>query len=680
MAIWHPELRGKLRTGGTKLLGNFGRWGKPSSAGREPPQNSQDNDDGSGKPVIVRYTFGVMNDFEYAKKLLPQNPWIDHVSHPKNKLVTMQGIHDHIRLHGMPYLLIEDFNTTGLVGDAFQFHPDEDVNGVMTDASSQNGVIWFLRATDVSTPRPGRGGSHGMGKLAFPDSSEVCTMFVVTSRDDEQHPRFLSGMSVLENRVRPIKQPDGSYKDAHFGSEMYFCSKCDSPDEWEPIVDNSEIEEFCKHFGIDRPAEKKGTSILIPFPHKTLTPDSIAMSVISNYALPIQQSKVIFEISNKKHPIDANTVREFANELPWHTMKKTVSGNINTAWSTKDRIGEILDLGSALSDPEEDRVVFPIGSFSRGGAPDWSQEGLLPDPKDKQVEICKSALNEGKAIHLVCSDIPVKSKNPDSITNGSFHLIIKKSKEEEDSEAFFYRGQVSLPSNTNRKASVPGFSSLLFVDKEDPLGEMLVTSEGPAHMKWESTIELESDYHWGPSTYRLLIKSVDAIFGVFNKPTGEAEDFLTEIFLGSETRDKKDGFGPTTISSNDYTESSLRVSPRVSEYEHGYVITPLPYEDTKIEPADWIGRKYVFKIGYSKADSTPLIPKNAADSRVIDIRGKYSPIKGVRVDPVFADDGSECPDRFMFTITSPDFEVDVHGLNIKLLAHSVATRYTDGSK
>ena len=292
MSMWWPAIRGTLRTG-AKSMTEFKKIGKPAALGREPPQNSQDNpDEDADMPVLVRYTWGVLHDFEFAKKILPQNPWIDHVGHPKNRrIVTVEGIHRQIQENGMPYLLIEDFNTTGLQGDAFLMHPKEDDEGNYIDGSEENTVIWFLRAIDVSSPTKGRGGSHGMGKLAFPASSKVSTMFVVTSRDDSDAPRFLSGMTLLENRTR---------WDVPYGPEMYYCERC--PDEmtnqhsWIPITDDSEIDEFCSALGIDRPLNKKGTSVMIPFPDDSLTPETIEMSLIANYAVPISQGKVVFEI------------------------------------------------------------------------------------------------------------------------------------------------------------------------------------------------------------------------------------------------------------------------------------------------------------------------------------------------------------------------------------------------
>ena len=290
--MWYPARRGVLRTG-AKAMTEFKKIGKPAALGREPPQNSQDNpDEDTDKPVIVRYTWGVLKDFEFAKKILPQNPWIDHVGHQKNRsIVRVESIHKHIQEYGMPFLLVEDFNTTGLRGDAFQMHPIEDDEGNMDDASEENNVIWFLRAIDVSTPRKGRGGSHGIGKMSFPASSKVSTMFVVTSRDDSEAPRFLSGMTFLENRTR-FGIP--------YGPEMYYCKQCPVEEanqhSWIPITDDSEIEEFCSTLGIERPVGNKGTSVMIPFPDDSLTPEAIEMSLIANYAVPISHGQVVFEI------------------------------------------------------------------------------------------------------------------------------------------------------------------------------------------------------------------------------------------------------------------------------------------------------------------------------------------------------------------------------------------------
>ena len=39
---------------------------------------------------------------------------------------------------------------------------------------------------------------------------------------------------------------------------------------------------------------------MIPFPDDSLTPEAIEMSLIANYAVPISQGKVVFEIKGPK--------------------------------------------------------------------------------------------------------------------------------------------------------------------------------------------------------------------------------------------------------------------------------------------------------------------------------------------------------------------------------------------
>jgi hypothetical protein len=365
--------------------------------------------------------------------------------------------------------------------------------------------------------------------------------------------------------------------------------------------------------------------------------------------------------------LDHSTISQRIDTLPWGEVERTHRGAPNAAWSTAGRINELLILSAALDTPVEERVVFPLGPLNQSIYPSWKQDKALPERDDPQVELCRKALAEGNVIHVIHEGVPIKTK--DGIReSGSFHLVLKNASVVDDAEAHFYRGQISLPLNLNREPGAPGIASLLIVKADCPLEDLLRESEGPAHMKWNTTEpSLNEKYHWGPSTIRLLNNAVKAVMEVLRSEATEAEDFLNDLFGLKSIRQGTDDDDDQVIM--EQIERPLYLNPRISNHEHGYTIKGRP------EAGDLTGRRYVVRVGYNKPHPNPLIPNRAPDPRVFDIDGMYHATTGAQVEPVISEDGEICPDRFMLTIEEEEFEVEIEGLDLQLKAKAIATLF-----
>ena len=228
----------------------------------------------------------------------------------------------------------------------------------------------------MTSPSTGRGGSWGLGKLAFPLASRLKTFFVVTSRDDGGD-RFLLGQALLEYRKDRF---DDAIK---YDNMLYFANGChnDVADHWIPIADQDEIDEFCSKFDVDRPHNKPGTSFIIPYPRNTADDPvndlhSLMCGVSLNYALGIMQGRlelefveangnqIIINSENFRDLIDRDTFR-------WQCIQERRRGQPTASYTTKERVLELLDLFEKLSDDDagegEDCEEFELPALEGAG-------------------------------------------------------------------------------------------------------------------------------------------------------------------------------------------------------------------------------------------------------------------------------------------------------------------------
>ena len=241
---------------------------------------------------------------------------------------------------------------------------------------------------------------------------------------------------------------------------------------------------------------------------------------------------------------------------------------------------------------------------------------------------CAESFAEGKAIHVSHEAIPVKKKNGERLS-GSFRLVLKKVMRTMMLKHTSI-GVRSAPHNLKRDAGAPGIASLLIVEGDCPLGELLRSSEGAAHMKWVTTEpSLEENYHWGPSTIRFLNNAVKAVMEVIRREETDEVDFLNDLFGLKSVRQgtDDDDDDPHSI------DRLFDFKPRIGEWEHGYTIKP------RSDSQDLTGRRFIVRVGYNRPHRSPLIPERSPDPRVINIQGRYHAVSGASVSEVVAEDG-----------------------------------------
>lgn len=250
---------------------------KASALVRETIQNSMDakTDDiapGEEKdyPVEIRFFFSGSTAAmppekhkKYFEGLMP------HIRAEKNGLKKAE-IPD---FDGpMPFIAIEDFNTTGLTGPpARDTDPEEGTN-------RENSFYWFWRNVGRSDKGEDERGKWGLGKTVFPYSSRISTFFGITMREEDDE-KLLLGQCIFKIHCTD----DGSeftpygYFGKYSDSSSYFALPLD----WDDILDD-----FEEDFRLKR-ENLMGFSVIIPFPREELTLMEVAKATSLEYFYPI---------------------------------------------------------------------------------------------------------------------------------------------------------------------------------------------------------------------------------------------------------------------------------------------------------------------------------------------------------------------------------------------------------
>ena len=649
MSGWKTVPWDMVSTSKEVLEKEFRDQGELVSLCREPPQNTTDNpqvpfDEDGAPPVLLRYTVKTVDDVDGLKSMFPQTDYIAHITNPDVENIvnfydeySVDSFAD-ILEEGMQVLIIEDYNTTGLVGEM-------EVPITTNDIKDDNTFYWFMRSQGATREEGGRGGSWGLGKFAFPISSSIRTFFCVTSRHDSDD-RLLAGQAFLNDRTIHGKA---------FGPMMYFAKDeiqdPTRPHSWLPIDDKTEIDAFCNLFGVDREEGSHGTSMVIPLPKKDLELKKLALGLITNWIVPILDGKLELEFvqpnTGTLFRITKSNAKRLLTEgnLPdevWGANSKTIGNKVNPAWISKARIAELIKLHSGLSKKVDLEMGTPVSNM----APNSQWNSILPDKDDPQMEALIQAFNEGKIVH-VQGQLPVKEKSKD-VQHGNYQLVLRKCGDNEAAEAHFYRDQISIPGVNDRKPLVEGVSSLIIVSggSLNPLSEMLRQSEGPAHLNWvRKARRMTSKYEYGSSTIGFLKDIVKKLVHHIASSQVESQSIWTDIFsLGTENSE------PTEIGPRFFT---------IIETNGGGGCSIEPSADAE----NMTGRTFIARIGYPKPASQ--YPKKATDPRNINVHEMEWTTTGAEVtQDVVAENGDVCVDRVRIHISGEVFNIEVNGLSI----------------
>ncbi|WP_108788689.1 hypothetical protein [Erythrobacter sp. Alg231-14] len=244
--------------------------GKPSEAiVRESFQNSLDAVDDQSAPVRIVLTLGT------ADSATLQEAYDSLGEHWK---ATGQGAGV---LTSSRYLLIEDFNTKGLLGP------------IDKEEKPHESLYSFWWEEGRSNKRKGSGGSHGVGKSTLSGASNSHAFLALTRRSPGEE--LLIGYSILPPHEVGSQEYLGY---ARFGKRLV--RQSDGAKVIYPYTckaDGKFIERFRQHAGLRRTNEN-GLSVFIPDVREQVDTDTLLKAVIENFFFPIIKQSLVVEICN----------------------------------------------------------------------------------------------------------------------------------------------------------------------------------------------------------------------------------------------------------------------------------------------------------------------------------------------------------------------------------------------
>jgi hypothetical protein len=437
---------------------------------REAIQNSTDAPLGSG-PVKVRFDFVDLDGADadevrdWFKTLRPHLQACDINPH-------------FLDVSPIRLLIIEDFNTTGLIGDP----------AALDNGNFRN--FWRVH---------GRSGKHGkaigrwgLGKLVYSSASRLHAFFGLTLRTGDGSPLLLGQAVLLNHSVNGDRHPPHGFWFSEQGSGGIQL----------PISGPEFTSQFQGMIGLER-GNNTGLSLVIPFPLDSITEDSLRLGVIQNYYFPILSGKLVVEIGSET--IDAQNFMKVAAA---------------TAGTTAP-FGFVKRVSEALSG-EPDAVLSKSLVADGIGEQDFTPETL---------DELRKRYADGKLVHVRG---PVTLNRKDGTpAKSSVDLFLQKPEVSGESFALIVRSALTIPGEKRHFAGSAAYGAMIASDEE--VVSFLGDAENPAHTSWNPQAEKvvanwQNPYNSlkairsGPRTlYQLLAEQVeqtdaDALLDFFSLP------------------------------------------------------------------------------------------------------------------------------------------------------------------
>jgi hypothetical protein len=652
------------------------KQGAFTSIVREPAQNSTDNRVDKSEPVLMRFSIKTIPKAKVETYFGTR--WVTHVTsspfytgmETEDGTIVEPADQNAIAAYeaytaedSIPVLVIEDYNTTGLAGDVTFYQ--KKTNTILTDEIAQNTFYWFLRTLGVSSHTQGRGGSWGLGKIAFPLASNLKTFFVVTTRVDES--RYLAGQAKLDYRtVHEIEYHKMFYyANGHEGGK---------PHHWKPIDDPNEINTFVSDFDVQRSETEPGTSFVVPFPRNTTRDkvgnlEALKCGIVSNYALAITQGILKLEFVNEAGEVEVidqtNLLEKIEqDEFAWDAhLQKTSYSATNPSYTTKERMSEQIALGKMVFEETIEADVgleLEIGPLNIDS--DFTSQfrnGMMPERNTEEFKNLSEAYNTGKFIRI-------KVKVPTNPIIGDPKegeiIVVLRQKTDADTEPYYYRSQISLPLVKDKTPHRENLSSIVFIgkDTEDSFAEMLRQAEGPAHLKWQYNAPRMRKMFNGNSGWE-AVKFVrdlpELIVAHLSATSADAKPFMSELL--SIKTDPGDGDGSGKGTREVIGEFMFDINDL--DNNQGFKVSKLTDTPTLVN------REFLLRIGYPK----PLginwgrKPDQKVMDTTIDISAwTYTGCEITQLKHNDAEAGKDVyPDRVKVKILTDNFNVEVNNLD-----------------
>jgi hypothetical protein len=386
------------------------------------------------------------------------------------------------------FLTIEDFNTSGLLGDPAATDPPED--------GSANDFFYFFRAEGKSGKSGSDRGRWGVGKFVFPMASHINSFFGLTVRSGSPSEgavdRLLIGQAVLKNhRIgNHSYEPDGWWANWVEGIPV-------------PITHEAVLQKFCDDWCVIRNGEP-GLSVVIPYVGEGLTPDHLFQAIIVDYYLAILQGKFEVVVASpsleEDMPITASTLGTALERISDPEQRDELRRRISIAKWHMDLSGENL--------VQVERVT--------SGAPRWSQDRIAEDDR----VVIKDRLAAGKTVAV---RVPVMVELQEGDTPGVwsyFDVVFAPESGHNLKPQFVREGLIVTEVNSPRLSNI----RCLVIIEDEKLAQMVGDAEGPAHTNWSPrTQKFVGKYRYGRDWISLIKKAPSEILRIARQEDEEED-------------------------------------------------------------------------------------------------------------------------------------------------------------
>jgi hypothetical protein len=532
---------------------------------REGIQNSLDA--GQGKPVRVRIVLAT-NDFAASSQIAKQwfsGAWL-HFCAERN------GLRDVPKEPSTcPFLVFEDFGTSGLIGDVEQAFDEPNI---------KNAFFYFFRAEGRSSKGEADRGRWGVGKHVFPRSSDISTVLGLTVQADTGN-SFLMGHTILKShRIPAVKQP--FTPDGYMGLKPAAMVL--------PFSDVGVLDDFKKAFSLSR-KDEPGLSLVVPYIDTEFTLAHLQAAVVSGYFHPILKGLLSVTVGTPTATVEVNQ----------HTL---VDVALALAENDKNSILDFVELAEYTVKVPANEVI-DLQPCEPTKAPVWNNSLIAPETK----ALLSAKLQKGEKIavraHLT---VRPKSKPPQA---AQFHVFLRNDSYDSGRPLFIREGIIV---SDVRAPRTRGIRSMVIID-QGPLATLLGDSENPAHTQWQKeSSNFKGKYTFGKSYIDFVTRVASNLVAAIQEQDEEVnKNLLIDFFsLPADEDDiKRQSEKPKDKGDKTDDEDDTKIEPqkkrfRIQRVAQGFSVTR---GDAGTKPP----AKLIISAAYDVRKGSPLKKYDPAD-------------------------------------------------------------------
>jgi hypothetical protein len=532
----------------------------------------------------------------------------------------------------LDFLVIEDFNTTGLEGD-----PDR--ADIPEEGTTGENFFYFWRNYGRSGKSGKERGRWGLGKTVFSAVSKINTFFGLTIRESD-HRSLLMGQSVLkihnvDNRPYMPYGGFGRFRDSQ--GEQFFPI---------PIEDKLSTEKFTHAFHLKR-TDEPGLSIVVPYPYQDITAVSLKSGMIKQFFYPIMAGALSVTIHENDSCIPLNRESILTQITNGALLTSEFNGEAEDV-----NLLKLFNFAKLAIEMESEEYIVLKEPENLAVAPSWD-DSLFSDVSLHEL---RKKFDLGFVIGF---RIPVKVERKNHKTRLSwFKAFVQRDGKLHNAENYFIREGITISGISSFKDK--GIRGMVVIDEGD-LTTLIGDAENPAHTEWQKdSSKFRERYIHGPSTLAFVKASLREIIRRLMKPAeGVDKELLGDIFYVDvpeikppeekprKTPDKeKKGEKPGTVP---VVEVESRTKPVfVSKISGGVRIYHNPNSSKKISSVE-------VKFAYAVRKGNAILKYRVPD---FDLGKKPIEIGGTGYTLTFASENT-----LRFDVSDQSFDLSVSGFD-----------------